>query len=104
MTVWNKQILVFVFNRGGLVMELANPLLESFMESPKACVTNSNQYSKEKETQICHRFVQSIGLLTWQTNPFITVNIFSGSYGGYGRRQTSSSLPRFPAGIATRYA
>ena len=38
-----------------------------------------------------------------QTNPFITVYNFSGSYGGYGRRQTSSSLPRFPAGIATRY-
>ena len=38
-----------------------------------------------------------------QTNPLITVNNFSGSYGGYGRRQTSSSLPRFPGGIATRY-
>ena len=44
-------------------MEMANPLLESFGEPPKACVTNSNQPPanlKKKETQICHQFVPLI--------------------------------------------
>ena len=54
----------------GLAMEMANPLLESFRESPKAYLTNSNHpwwTSMEKETQICHWFGQTIGLLTWHS-------------------------------------
>ena len=44
--------------------KVANPLLESFGESPMACMTNT---SKEKETKICHWFVQTIGLVTWHS-------------------------------------
>ena len=46
--------------------EVANPLLESFVEPQKICATNSScprQTLTEKETQICHGFVQTIGLL-----------------------------------------
>ena len=58
-------------------MEMANPLLESFEEPLKDCVTNSNwQTSKEIETQVCHRFVQTIGLLKWHSLCFNHLNAF----------------------------
>ena len=43
-------------------MEMANPLLESFGESPNACVTNSNRPPanlKGKGNPDFHRFVQT---------------------------------------------
>ena len=49
-----------------LVMEVANPLLQSFGEPPKACLTNPTipwGTSKEKETRFWHQFVQTFGLL-----------------------------------------
>ena len=58
-------------------MEVANPLDESFGETPKACVQNPvvpRQTLKEKETQISHWFVQSIGLLTWLSVCILTFN------------------------------
>ena len=47
-------------------MEVANPLLETFGEPQRHAwqiPAVPQQISKEKETQTCQRFVQTIGLL-----------------------------------------
>ena len=59
--------------------EMANPLLESFVEPQRICATNTScprQTLKEKETQICHRFVQTIGLLSWLSVCVLTIWYF----------------------------
>ena len=46
-----------------------------FEEPPRIWATNSSrpQTSKEKETQICHQFVQTIGLLLWLSACILTI-------------------------------
>ena len=48
-------------------MTMANPLLESCGEPPKACVTNSNCPPANLKGKGNHQFVQTIGLLTWHS-------------------------------------
>ena len=41
-------------------------MLESFRKLPKTRMTNSTcPLVKEKESQICYQFVQTIGILSW---------------------------------------
>ena len=58
---------VYILNSGSS-HGMANPLLESFRKNQKAFMTNSScppANLKVKKTQICQRFVQTIGLLWW---------------------------------------
>ena len=54
-----------------IIHGMDNPLLESFAESPKACVTNFSHplaKLKGKKTQICHQFVKTTALLELEGN------------------------------------
>jgi hypothetical protein len=53
-------------------MEMANPLLESFGDPRDKFLLSL----KGKETQICHRFVQTIGLLWWLSVCVLTIWYF----------------------------
>ena len=59
------------------VIEMTNQLLEGF-GNPQRSVWQipAKQTSKEKETQICHWFVQTICLLSWLSACVLTIRYF----------------------------